>query len=74
MPLYQLNVGGNPTNPMDYTATPTPTCPTGTNKICSITAADDGSGRPVFTTALRNAMIESLHNRTPNLPTVNLKA
>lgn len=73
MPVYQLNAGGDPTESLDYTQNSSPTCAFGTDKICSITANDDGNGYPVLTAALKDEMIRALHNRTPNIPTVNLK-
>lgn len=74
MALFQLNNSGDPTDPQDYTATTSPICPSGTNQVCSITAADDGTGHPVITTAVLQNMVRALHNRISNPPAVTLKA
>lgn len=73
MPVYQLNAGGDPTNPLDYTQPTTPSCVLGTDEICTITANDDGSGHPDLTVALKDEMIRALNFRTPNPPTVDLR-
>lgn len=74
MALFQLNSGGDPTDPQDYTPNASPICPTGTNQVCSITATDDGTGHPVINTAVLQAMVRALNSRTSNPPTVTLKA
>lgn len=74
MAIFALNPAGDPTNPNDYTLEAKPTCPNGTNKICSIDAANDGTDKPVLTSALKDSMIRALHNRTSNAPTVVLKS
>lgn len=73
MALFELNPAGDPTNPNDYTKKSSPSCPTGTNKICSI-EADEVSGQPDITDALKDEMIRALHNRTSNAPTVVLRS
>ncbi|RKE46848.1 hypothetical protein [Sphingobacterium detergens] len=74
MPLFQLSATGNPTVPADYSLNPSPSCASGTNQICSITANDDGTGKPVLTPALKDQMIVALHTRTSNPPTVSLRS
>jgi len=64
MSWFSLNVSGNPTQPGDYSPVASPSCPTGTNKICAIQADPDGSGQPDITDSLKDQMIEALHNRT----------
>ncbi|RKF36822.1 hypothetical protein BCY89_03875 [Sphingobacterium siyangense] len=66
MSWFSLNVNGNPTEPSDYTSVTTPSCPTGTNKICAIQADPDGSGQPDITDSLKDQMIQALHFRTPS--------
>ncbi|MCW2260098.1 MULTISPECIES: hypothetical protein [Sphingobacterium] len=75
MNWFQLNVAGNPTDPNNYTdlGTGTPSCPTGTNKICAIQADPDGSGNPDITDSLKDDMISALHNRSSSA-TVQLKS
>lgn len=64
MSWFSLNVNGNPTQPGDYSPVASPSCPTGTNKICAIQADPDGSGQPVITDSLKDEMIVALHSRT----------
>ncbi|KKX46847.1 MULTISPECIES: hypothetical protein [Sphingobacterium] len=65
MAWYQLNSNGNPTIASNYSSVSSPSCSSG-NKICAINATDNGSGQPVFTTALQNEMILALHTATPS--------
>lgn len=74
MPLYELNSPGDPTNPNDYFQVASASCATGTDEICTITANDNGSGKPVLTAALKDKMLIALHNRTPDVPTVYLRS
>lgn len=59
MPWFQLNTGGDPTNPADYTSAGTPSC-SGSGKICAVNANPSGNN-PILTDALKNEMILSLH-------------
>ncbi|WP_257670813.1 hypothetical protein [Parapedobacter tibetensis] len=61
MAWFQLNPNGNPTLSSDYgPASPSqPSCP-GVGNICSISADEDASGRPVITESLRDAMLIAL--------------
>lgn len=60
MAWFQLNTGGDPTNPADYKSAGTPSC-LGSGKICAVNATPDGNGDPDLTDALKNEMILSLH-------------
>lgn len=67
MAWFRLN-SGSPTVPSNYTLeSGTPTDCIGTNKICAVQATPDGSGqRPQLTAALKDQMIDALHDRTPS--------
>lgn len=72
MPWFQLDPAGIPTDPLDYTLEPNPTGCDGTNQICAVQANNNGSDKPVLSAALKDEMINSLHNRTAS-PNVQLK-
>ncbi|MBE8722695.1 hypothetical protein [Sphingobacterium pedocola] len=64
MAWFSLNPGGDPTQPNDYTLQSSePTC-SGQNQICAVQANPDGSNNPQLTAALKDEMIDALHNRT----------
>lgn len=74
MPLFELTDDLQPANPAKYnlvTGTP-PSC-IGNQKICTIDAADDGSGKPDLDTAILSEMVTALQTNS-NQPHVNLKA
>ncbi|WP_343570417.1 hypothetical protein [Sphingobacterium sp.] len=63
MAWFQLNAGGNPTNPSHYNSVATPSC-SGSTKICAVNATDNGSGQPDLTDSLKNEMIVALQNNS----------
>ncbi len=67
--------GSNPSEPSSYTlhSGPAPTCVNPPEQMCTLDAADNGSGRPIITDALKNEMINSLQNQV-NGPNVHLKS
>jgi|GEM_PF-597105 len=66
MAWFSLQPSGNPIQPSDYTLlTNPPTGCSGTNQICAVQATPNSSGQqPVLSAALKDEMIEALHNRT----------
>jgi hypothetical protein len=63
MAWFQLEPAGSPTDPQDYTLEPNPTGCIGTDQICAVQATDN-AGHPVLSAALKDEMINALHNRT----------
>lgn len=56
--------GSDPSQLSSYTlASGTPSCPGATEQMCTLEAANNGSGQPVITDALKNEMINSLQNQ-----------
>lgn len=73
MAWFQLNTGGDPTIPSNYTpATGSPSC-SGSGKICAVNANPGTGGNPVLTDALKNEMILSLHTGIAQ-PNVKLRS
>lgn len=69
MAQFQLNNQSAPANPASYSlASGTPSC-TGDQNICTIEAANDGSGRPVLNSAILGEMVTALntHSNTANV-------
>ncbi|MDH5826300.1 hypothetical protein [Sphingobacterium faecium] len=73
MAWFSLNQDGNPTDSQDYTLlTSTPSGCSGNDQICAVQATADSNSFPQLTTALKDEMINALHNRTAS-PNVELK-
>lgn len=67
MPWFRLT-SGSPTNPNNYSFegnTPPTDC-LGTDQICTIQAANNGSNKPVLTASLKDEMIDALHDGAPS--------
>ncbi|MCS3556945.1 MULTISPECIES: hypothetical protein [unclassified Sphingobacterium] len=65
MAWFSLQPSGNPIQPSDYTLlTNPPTGCSGTNQICAVQATTGPGNTPVLSAALKDEMIEALHNRT----------
>lgn len=66
MAWFELSPTGNPTQPNDYTfSSNEPSC-LGEDQICAVQANPDSNNKPQLTDALKNQMIEALHDRTPS--------
>ncbi|MGJ1241014.1 hypothetical protein [Sphingobacterium siyangense] len=74
MALFQLNVQSAPTAPASYSLVsgPPPTC-SGDQRICTIEAADNGSGQPVIDSTVLTNMVKALNSHS-NTGGINLKA
>ncbi|TDQ73662.1 hypothetical protein [Sphingobacterium yanglingense] len=73
MPLFKLDDQTQPANPSKYSlVTGTPPSCSGDQVICTIDAADNGSGRPELDVAILSEMVTALNTNT-NQPHVNLK-
>lgn len=65
--------GTNPSDPTHYSAPVTsPICTGLPQQMCALQAANNGSGQPIITDALKNEMINSLENQV-NGTNVKLK-
>jgi hypothetical protein len=68
MSWFILDPTGSPTVSSDYTLVTGPNPPTGcngTDQICAVQATPNSSGQePVLSAALKDEMINALHNRT----------
>ena len=62
MAWFSLDDGGTPTQPSDYSLVSSPSCD-GSDQICAVQANDNGSGQPILSNALKDEMINALHNR-----------
>lgn len=66
MPWFQLDSGGSPTEPSDYTSagtTPPSGC-NGTDQICAVQTTTGPGNTPILSAALKDEMINALHTRS----------
>ncbi len=74
MATFQLDIQSAPTSPASYSlVTGTPPDCSGDQRICTITASDNGSGKPVIDAAVLINMVNALNSHS-NTGGVNLKA
>lgn len=74
MALFQLDIQSAPTSPASYSlVTGTPPSCSGNQRICTITATDNGSGKPIIDAAVLTNMVNALNSHS-NTGGVNLKA
>jgi hypothetical protein len=64
MEWFQLT-GSNPTQPSNYSPIGSPSC-LGEDQICAVQADNNGNNEPVLTEALKDEMIQALHDREPS--------
>lgn len=66
MAWFSLQPSGNPIQPSDYTLVGTnpPTGCDGIDQICAVQATTGAGNTPVLSAALKDEMINALHNRT----------
>lgn len=73
MATFQLNNQSAPTSPASYSlVTGTPPSCSGDQRICTITANDNGSGQPLIDAGVLTNMVNALNSHS-NTGGINLK-
>lgn len=71
MALFEFT-GTDPSKPAQYSIATGTVCPFPPEQMCTLEAADNGSGQPIITPALKDEIINCLQNQV-NGPNVSLQ-